>query len=52
MEQADDPEAPDAGELKGDAKGADSADEAVAILAAAELDGLSRLRFWRGSVWW
>jgi putative DNA primase/helicase len=52
LEQADDPEPPDSGELKGDAKGADPADEADAILAAAELDGLSRLRFWRGSFWW
>jgi putative DNA primase/helicase len=52
LKAAHEPEAPDAGDLKGSAKDADPAIEAAHILSKCESHGLSRLRYWRGSYWW
>lgn len=49
LAKASDPEPPDAGELKDNAKNADPATEADAMIAATSSHGLSRIRFYRGS---
>jgi putative DNA primase/helicase len=52
IEQAEDPEPPDSGELRRPAKEMDPATEAERIAEEAKDDnGVPRLRFWRGTFW-
>lgn len=51
LDEAQEPDAPDAISMKALAATLDPASEATAYLAASAVNGMSRLRFWRGSFW-
>lgn len=51
LAEATDPEPPDPALVKSPVADLDPADEVKAYLATGELDGVSRLRFWRGAFW-
>ena len=52
LENADEPELPEAGEELAYSKDADPLIEAKAILNGCRLDGANRLLYWRDSYWW
>ncbi len=52
IEQASDPEPPEAGDLKASTASLLPEEEAAHIIDFCKLGELSRLRFWRGAWWW